>query len=185
VGPSPGTGAAQQYAGTMAGFWSGLASTLQELEALAADSHRLDEGTVDSLRLLQYRLHWSSEALAGVEPPVGARERHDELADALAEARDATGDIAEAIDLHGRPGAHELLFEWRGSLFRVRLARMRLPGPPSAPPPSPELMRGAAIATALTFLGVGAFVAGAVLIVWPLWAAGLALVGCGYLAYRP
>ena len=185
MGPSPGTGAAQQYAGTMAGFWSGLASTLHGLEALAADSHRLDESTVDALRLFQYRLHWSSEALAGVEPPVGARERHEELADALAEARDATGDMAEALDLRGRGGAHELLFEWRGSLFRVRLARIRLTSRPATAPPSLKFPRAAAAATALTFLGVGAFVAGAVLILWPLWAAGLALVGCGYLAYRP
>jgi hypothetical protein len=169
----------------MAGFWSGLASTLHGLEALAADSRRLDEGTVDALRLFQYRLHWSSEALAGVEPPVGARERHEELADALAEARDATGEIAEAIDLRGRAGGYELLFEWRGSLFRVRLARMRLTSRPAAAPPPREFPRAAAAATALTFLGVGAFVAGAVLILWPLWAVGLALVAGGYLAYRP
>jgi hypothetical protein len=169
----------------MAGFWSGLAATLHGLEALAADSQRLDEGTVGALRLLQYRLHWSSEALAGVEPPAGARERHDELADALAEARDATGDIAEAIDLRGRPGADELLLEWRGSLFRVRLARMRLTGAPTPAPAPLGFPRAAALATALTGVGVGAFVAGAVLILWPLWAAGLALVACGYLAYRP
>jgi hypothetical protein len=168
----------------MAGFWSGLASTLHGLEALAADSHRLDESTVDALRLLQYRLHWSSEALAGVEPPMGAREQHEELADALAEARDATGEIAEAIDLRGRAGAHEQLFEWRGSLFRVRLARMRLTSRPAIAPPA-VFPRAAAAATALTVLGVGAFVAGAVLILWPLWATGLALVGGGYLAYRP
>ena len=43
----------------------------------------------------------------------------------------------------------------------------------------------AAAATALTFLGVAAFVAGAVLILWPLWAVGLGLVAGGYLAYRP
>jgi hypothetical protein len=169
----------------MAGFWSGLSSTLHGLEALAADAHHLDESAVGQLRLLQYRLHWSSEALAGVEPPVGAWERHEEFADALAEARDATGDIAEAIDLRGRAGAHELLFEWRGSLFRVRLARMRLTSRPVAAAPPAAFPKAAAAATALTFLGVGAFVAGAVLILWPLWAVGLALVAAGYLAYRP
>jgi hypothetical protein len=185
VGPSPGTGAARQYAGTMAGLWSGLASTLHGLEALAADSRRLDEETVDALRLLQYRLHWSSEALAGVEPPAGAREWHEELADALVEARDATGDVAEAIDLRGREGANELLLEWRGSLFRVRLARMRLTSRPFTPSEPDRFPASAAAATALTFLGVAAFVAGAVLILWPLWAAGLGLVAGGYLAYRP
>ena len=135
----------------MAGFWSGLASTLHGLEALAADSRRLDEETVDALRLLQYRLHWSSEALAGVEPPAGAREGHEELADALAEARDATGDIAEAIDLRGREGADELLLEWRGALFRVRLARMRLTTRAPAASPPAEFSGAAAAATALTF----------------------------------
>jgi hypothetical protein len=169
----------------MAGFWSGLSSTLHGLEALAADSRRLGEETVDALRLLQYRLHWSGEALAGVEPPPGAREGHDELAGALAEARDATGDIAEAIDLRGRDGADELLFEWRGALFRVRLARMRLTSDASDATPPAEFPAAAAAATALTFLGVAAFVAGAVLILWPLWAVGLGLVAGGYLAYRP
>jgi hypothetical protein len=170
----------------MAGFWSGLSSTLHGLELLAADSRRLDTDTVDALRLLQYRLHWSSEALAGVEPPAGARDRHEELADALAEARDATGDMAEAIDLRGREGANELLLEWRGSLFRVRLARMRLTSrEPAATSKPARFPAAAAAATALTFLGVGAFVAGAVLILWPLWAAGLGLVAGGYLAYRP
>jgi len=169
----------------MAGFWSGLSSTLHGLEALAADSRRLDEETVDALRFLQYRLHWSGEALAGVEPPPGARKGHEELAGALAGARDATGDIAEAIDLRGREGADELLLEWRGALFRVRLARMRLTSEASDETPPAEFPAAAAAATALTFLGVAAFVAGAVLILWPLWAVGLGLVAGGYLAYRP
>jgi hypothetical protein len=43
----------------------------------------------------------------------------------------------------------------------------------------------AAIATALTVAGVAAFTAGAVLVVWPVWAIGLALVAAGYLTYRP
>ncbi len=125
----------------MAGFWSGLSSTLHGLELLAAE---------------------------------------------LAEARDATGDMAEAIDLRGREGANELLLEWRGSLFRVRLARMRLTSrEPTATSKPARFPAAAAAATALTFLGVGAFVAGAVLILWPLWAAGLGLVAGGYLAYRP
>ena len=170
----------------MAGLWSGLASTLHGLEALAADSRRLDEDAIDALRLLQYRLHWSAEALAGVEPPLGARERHEELADALTEARDSTGDIAEVIAQRSRDGVQELLYEWRGSLFRVRLARMRLTSRAlTAQPAAVEFPRAAAAATALTFLGTGAFVAGAVLILWPLWAIGLALVAGGFLSYRP
>jgi hypothetical protein len=169
----------------MAGFWSGLSSTLRGLESLA-DGRRLDDDAVEALRLLQYRLHWSSEALAGVEPPPGAEEAHSELADALLDARDNTGAVVEAIELTGPSGAAELLFEWRGALFRVRLARMRLTASPAAePPPAAPAPVAAAAATTLTFLGVAAFAVGAVLILWPLWAAGLALVAGGVLIYRP
>ena len=70
----------------MAGFWSELSRTLRGLESLAADPHRLDADVVGALRSLQYRLHWSSEFLAGVEPPPGARNSHAELADALVDA---------------------------------------------------------------------------------------------------
>ena len=182
--PSPGTSAAREYAGTMAGFWSGLAATLRGLETLAADPSRLENGA-DRLRGLQYRLHWSSELLAGVEPPPGAREAHDELAGALLDARDATGEIADAVEDGGARTAEVL--EWRGALFRVRLARMRLAPrrPVHQEPPAEGFPILAAVATALTVAGVGAFAAGAVLVLWPLWAAGLALVAAGCLAYRP
>src|SRR5581483_6646310 len=126
--PSPGTSAAREYAGTMAGFWSGLSATLRGLETLAGDAPRLDESAAEQLRGLQYRLHWSSELLAGVEPPPGARGAHDELADALLDARDATGEIADALETGDRAASAAVL-EWRGALFRVRLARMRLTPP--------------------------------------------------------
>jgi hypothetical protein len=185
--PTPGTSAARQYAGTMAGVWSGLARTLHGLEALAADPRRLDGDAARALRSLQYRLHWSSELLAGVEPPPGARHAHTDLADALVDARDATGEFADALET-GDTAASTLLLEWRGALFRVRLARAELSSrPPRAAvvPPRPGFPYGAAVATALTVLGVTAFTAGAVLMLWPVWALGLALVAAGYLAYRP
>ena len=170
----------------MAGFWSGLSSTLRGLESLAADSRRLDEDAVEQLRSLQYRLHWSSELLAGVEPPPGARDAHVELGDALVDARDATGEIACALDL-GSSAAGAILLEWRGALFRVRLARMRLAPRPAArlesPPEGFPLL--AAVATSLTIAGVAAFTLGAVMVLWPVWAVGLALVAAGYLVYRP
>jgi hypothetical protein len=181
----PGTDAVRGYAGTMAGFWSGLSSTLRALDTAAADSRRLDEISPETLRALQYRLHWSSERLAGVEPPAGVRDGHAELAAALVDARDVTGDVVEALETWGSEGARPLVLEWRGALFRVRLARMRLTRPevsvlrPAARP------RGAAPAAALALLGVAAFAAGAVLIVWPLWAAGLALVAGSLLVQRP
>jgi hypothetical protein len=171
----------------MAGFWSGLSRTLHGLESLAADPRRLDSDALGSLRSLQYRLHWSSELLAGVEPPPGARHAHAELADALVDARDATGEFADAIEA-GHSAAPTLLLEWRGALFRVRLARLQLStrAPRTAvAAPGPGFPYAAAVATALTVAGVAAFTAGAVLVLWPVWALGLALVAGGYLAYRP
>ena len=61
-----GTSAAREYAGTMAGFWSGLSTTLRALDSMAAEPVRLDEDCVGALRTLQYRLHRSSELLDGV-----------------------------------------------------------------------------------------------------------------------
>src|SRR5262245_54692950 len=178
------TRAARGYAGTMAGFWSGLSGTLRALDVIAADGDRLDQGAVGPLRTLQYRLHWSSELLDGVRPPAGARDAHDELLDSLAEARDATAEIVEAIGLGGQDAAARLIFEWRGALFRVRLARMRLGVQPEPEPSASRRPYGAAAATALAVLGAAAFLAGAVLIVWPLWAAGIALVAGAVLVQR-
>jgi hypothetical protein len=180
-----GTSAAREYAGTMAGFWGGLSRTLRALDSIAADPLRLDEDSLGALRTLQYRLHRSSELLVGVEPPVGARHAHDELRASLIDARDATAEMAEAIELGGSEAAEELLFEWRGSLFRVRLARLRLADQPE-PQPEPESgPQSAALATGLAILGAATFLAGAALILWPLWAAGLALFVGALVAHRP
>jgi hypothetical protein len=185
VASSSGTGTAREYAGTMAGFWSRLSGTLRVLDGLAADTGRLDEDAVERLRVLQNRLHWSSELLAGVEPPPGVRAGHQELADALVDARDATGEIVEAIECGGGDRLAALLLEWRGALFRVRLARLLLSvGHPEVAEPPSEL-HSAGAAMALTVLGVTAFAAGAILLLWPIWAAGLALVAAGLLVFRP
>jgi hypothetical protein len=180
-----GTSTARQYAGTMAGFWSGLSRTLHALDAIAAEPQRLDDDALRLLRALQYRLHRSAELLDGVEPPVGSRAAHDELRDSLFDAREATGEMIEAIEDGGNEAGSELLFEWRGALFRVRLARMRLgdqPEPQPEPKPKPY---SAAVASVLVVLGAIAFVAGAALIIWPLWTAGVALVVGGLLVHRP
>jgi len=178
------TRAARGYAGTMAGFWSGLSGTLHALDAIAADGDRLDRTAVGPLRTLQYRLHWSGELLDGVRPPAGARDAHDELRDALADARDATAEMVETIELGGSDAAAHLIFEWRGALFRVRLARMRLGVQPGPEPSSVRAPYRAAAAVGLSVLGAVAFLAGAVLIVWPLWAAGIALVAAAVLVQR-
>jgi hypothetical protein len=186
LSPSSGTSSARQYAGTMAGFWSRLAGTLRGLESLAADSSRLDTDAVEALRTLQYRLHWSSEVLAGVEPPAGVRAGHEELADALVEARDATGEMIDAIESGEPEAASAFLLEWRGALFRVRLARMRSAAQPVPIVEAPRrTLRSAAAATGLALLGATVFVAGAVLLLWPIWAAGLALVAGALLVHRP
>ena len=178
---------ARTYAGTMAGFWSGLSRTLRALDALAVDPLRLDEDSLGPLRTLQYRLHRSGELLDGVEPPAGSRRAHDELRDSLLGARDMTAEMVDAIELGGSEAAGELLFEWRGALFRVRLARLRLGEQPEPEPDHGEEPRphAAALATGLAVLGALAFVSGAALILWPLWAAGLALVAGAVLVHRP
>ena len=71
--------------------------------------------------------------MLGLSPPIAAAPAHTELAAALAGARDATGDVVEAVDLTGSRGVDVMLHEWRGALFRVRLARLRLTGPPTRP----------------------------------------------------
>jgi hypothetical protein len=186
VRQSPGISAARNYAGTMAGFWSGLSRTLRALDSIAADPARLDHDSITSLRTLQYRLHRSSELLDGVQPPEGARDAHDELRDSLVDARDATGEMVEALEHGGEDAADELLFEWRGALFRVRLARLRLTDQPEEAEPAPEPKpHSAAVASSLAALGAVAFVAGAALILWPLWAAGLALVVGALVVHRP
>lgn len=179
-----GTSAARQYAGTIAGFWSGLSATLRALDAIAADHRRLDDDAVGPLRTLQYRLHRSSELLDGVQPPAGARDAHEELRDSLTDARDATAEMVEAIEIGGREAATGLLFEWRGALFRVRLARLRLAVVPDPESDARRPPYAAGAASGLTVLGAVAFVAGAVLVLWPIWAAGLALVAAGLLVHR-
>lgn len=184
--PGSGIQLDRRYAGTLAGVWSRLARALHGLEQLAAEPWRLDESALERLPHLQYELHWASELLAGVEPPAGAEAAHQELAGALTGARDATAEMAEAIAEGGAEAASLVLHEWRGALFRVRLARLRLTtGAPRQAPPAPlPPQRTAAAATALVFAGALGFTGGAVLALWPLWALGLVLVAAGVLAHR-
>lgn len=188
-----GTGERQGYASALAGVWSGLARTLAQLEAIAAEpaASFADLDAVEALPRLQYGLHTAGELVLGLEPPSGAESAHAELAAALADARDATAEVAEAAGAGGAAAVAPLVLEWRGALFRVRLARMRLtgvpaPGPavrPTAPPPLPP-PRAAAAATALVLLGVAGFAIGAMTALWPIWAAGLALVACSFAFHR-
>jgi hypothetical protein len=92
------------------------------------------------------------------------------------------------VDDHGSHGAEPLLFEWRGALFRVRLARLRLAGEqPSHAPARPQLPRLEApvAASALTIGGTAAFAVGATAGPWPLWVAGMIAVCVSLVLYRP
>ena len=179
----------ERYATQVGALWSGLARTLYELEQLAADPLQLDgDETVDLLRLLQYRLHSASEHAFGFAPPAGVAPVHTELAAALAGARDATAELIDAIEDGGADAALLHVHEWRGALFRVRLARLRLS--PSKPLREPEhearrRLRAPLFAFMLTLSGSVAFGVGALSGLWPLWAAGLLAVSGSLVTYKP
>jgi hypothetical protein len=177
---APRTGSDERYALLVGRLWSGLSPTLSGLDELPADVH--------ALRRLQYALHVAGENAYGIEPPPGAASAHAELADALECAREATSEVADACEIWGAEGAQPYLYEWRGALFRVRLARMRLatPSPARRADPEPEESLGRPLlAVLLALTGALAFVAGATLAVWPLWVVGIVAVCVSVLAYRP
>src|SRR5437868_5936915 len=129
-----GTGGRHGYADALAGLWYGLSRTLGQLDELAAEP---DEDTAERLPPLQYALHVAGERVAGLHPPAGSEEAHAELESALAQARDATAEMADAIEGVGLGSARALVYEWRGALFRVRYARQRLLQPPAPSPAAP------------------------------------------------
>lgn len=180
------SGERQGYASELAGLWSDLARTLRRLDEVAADP--ADALEVEELARLQYALHVAGERVWGLEPPPGAEAAHAELAEALVGARDATAEVAEAVEDGGAEAAATLVHEWRGALFRVRLARLRM-GPAHRPAGgAEERMHGVTaplVAFALTVCGATAFALGATLSAWPLWAAGTLAVAGGLVAYRP
>jgi hypothetical protein len=178
----------QQYANALDGLWSDLTGALTRLERIAAEPDELDENTLDVLPVLQYSLHRAGEAIHGLPPLPATAEAHRELAASLEDARDVTGDVAALLELGDAEAAAELVHEWRGALFRVRLARRRLvraPQPALPPVAEPRTTALAAAAVAVLAIGTVSFLAGAVLVMWPLWAAGLALVATSLLVYRP
>jgi hypothetical protein len=189
--PTVGTSERQGYGAAMAGLWGDLSPALARLEAVAANPHDEleDEEVLDSLAVLQYSLHTAGELALGIEPPAEAGWAHQELSAALADARDATAEITDAAWSEGSDAAAALVPEWRGALFRVRLARMRLAQTPlSAPHPrqeQPSHDRAALVATMLVLAGTFVLTCGAIVGLWELWAAGLVFVAGGFLAYRP
>jgi hypothetical protein len=192
VRPGVATGQREGYAAALTGLWKRLAWALAELETIAGEPAELydEDDVLDRLPPLQYALHAASELALGLRPPVGGETAHAELAAALAGARDATAEVAEVLDQAGAVVAESLVPEWRGALFRVRLARLRVATPkplPVEPLPEPDLpARGDPLAaTVLALSGAIVFAAGATLQLWPVWALGLALFASGLLIFSP
>jgi hypothetical protein len=180
--------AGERYATQFGELWSGLSQTLVRLESIAGAPETLDDDeTVDVLRRLQYRLHTAGQSVFALSPPVGAEPAHSELAAALQSARDATGEVVEAADAGGSRGVEAIVHEWRGALFRVRLARLRLTGArrPALPREPVPRFHAAGVASALTAGGAVAFAIGAIAGFWPIWVAGMIAVCISLLLYRP
>jgi hypothetical protein len=186
------TGARQEYGTMVADLWDRLGTGLTRLERVSeAPAATIVAEARDELPTLQYSLHATAELAHGIQPPPAAAEAHRELVFALAQARDATAEVAEAAEDDDEELIEALVPEWRGALFRVRLARLHalesspLAGPEETPPEAPPVSRMALAATALVLTGAMLFTAGAVLAAWPLWAAGLTLFGGGFVLFRP
>lgn len=184
-----GSGGSRSYAAAMAGVWLDLRRTLRDLDALAAQPGRLEDD--DSLSTLQYELHAAGEMLAGIDPPSDAVSLHDELADALADARDFTAEVGEANSEGGTEAMLPLLWEWRGALFRVRYARLRLDGAPLPTPPAapagtaPESRTPPPVTAAVVGLGSALVLAAALLGLWLLVALTLMGTLAASLLLRP
>lgn len=185
------------YAEAVSHLWERVGAALVRLERVAeSPAEAVTDEFLDELPHLQYGLHAGAELAVGIPPPRGAAALHDELVAALSEARDITAEIARALELGDPELVEPLLPEWRGALFRVRLARLRAlerttislgsdGGPePSRPRRRDRISASAVVATALVIGGAFLFTAGAVLAAWPVWAAGLALFAGGFVLYR-
>ncbi len=176
------------YADTMAGLWIDLHGTLARLDRVAADAELLLDD-VDSLPTLQYELHRAAELVDGLAPPDGAEAVHEELVEALAEARELTAEIAAGLAHGGVEAAAPLVWEWRGALFRVRFARVRLErrrlapvvaDAVSAPPQRRPLLAAAAVAIGSTLVLLAALLG-----LWLVVAFMLAGTVAGSVVLRP
>jgi hypothetical protein len=187
---APNTTSPERYAEEMGGLWTELSYTLARLDRYASTPDRLDDVRAEvSLARLRYALHLACEHAYGVAPPPGAETAHAELRSSLAAARDATAEIAEALSDQGAEAVEPLLPEWRGALFRVRLARLRLATPVARQETigeqGDEGIARPLIAFFLALAGALSFVAGATLGLWPVWAVGVLAVCASVYAYRP
>jgi hypothetical protein len=192
-------GERQAYTAAVTDLWERVGTALIRLERVAdSTSEELVDEHAEELPGLQYALHSGAELAVGIDAPDMAATLHAELVAALAEARDATADVSYALETGDPETVEPLLLEWRGALFRVRLARLRaLERSRAATGEQPARASAgrrdrtdrtavsAIVATILILGGAFLFTAGAVLVAWPIWAAGLALFAGGFILYRP
>jgi hypothetical protein len=130
----------QHYSQAIASVWRELELALARLDDLAAQPFLLlEHERAARLSPLQYRLHAASEAVLALAPPAEAEDAHRDLADALVVAREATAAIATALEAN--EPTIGLVYEWRGALFRVRLARLDLVEREAAPPAQARFTR--------------------------------------------
>jgi len=187
LGSTGGIGERREHGSQLASLCTELNTTLRRLGVLSAEPP--GQRAVDELQRLQYGLHLYAERLVGITPPGGGETAHAELAEALACARDATAEVAEAAGVGGRLATQALVWEWRGAIFRVRLARMLLQPPQRIAAQRPVDAASGLVAPlaafSLTAAGATAFVLGAILALWPLWAIGVVAVVVGMVVYRP
>lgn len=189
VSQTVGSGSPRAYAASMAGLWIDLRLALCRLDALSANPDLLLEDE-EQLPALQYTLHCAAERVVGLTPPEGTELEHDELADALLDARETTAEIAEAL-AHGGPDATApLVWEWRGALFRVRYARLRLerPHPVAIRPftPEPQVQRSSLpFPAAAVAMGSSLVLIAALLGLWLLVALMLAGTLAASILLRP
>jgi len=188
------------YTAAVSHLWERVGAALVRLERVAeSPAEAATDDFLDELPHLQYGLHAGAELAVGIDPPRGAEELHEELVASLAEARDITAEVGHVLEAGDHDLVDPLLPEWRGALFRVRLARLRAIeratvtiGSDGDAEPAPRRRRArelpsvsALVATGLVIGGAFLFTAGAVLAAWPVWAAGLALFAGGFVLYRP
>jgi hypothetical protein len=184
-----GTGSPRAYAAAMAGLWIDLEFALARLDTLAADAERLLDDC-DTLPALQYELHCAAELVSTLVAPEDAAVVHNELAEALAEARELTAETAEALVHGGLDAAWPLVWEWRGALFRIRFARVRLERPPAAPAAiadasTPPSARAPVLAAGAVAVGSALVLGAALLGLWLLMALTLAGTAAGSVLLRP
>src|SRR5918912_4461345 len=123
------SGDRQDYPSAVGELWQRLGRTLTRLEHIAeAPTDRVSDGVLEELPSLQYSLHAAAENAVGIRPPRGGETAHEELLAALAQARDATAEMALGLRMRDDEVVERLLPEWRGALFRVCPAPLRALG---------------------------------------------------------